>query len=242
MMPASSSITLSTAFSEPTFAGRKLEVRRSPRAHRMRLAVDPRDGVVRLTLPRRAALAAGFEWAESQRGWIESAIAALPAREPLGPGAELPFEGRAVRVDWAADHPRTVRIEADRLIVGGPADLVAARILRWLRAEARRILETETRLLAARSDIAVGRIRVGDPRTRWGSCSATGDIAYSWRLLLAPPAVREATIAHELAHRRHMHHGPEFHAEVARLLGRAPKAERAWLRANAGRLQAVGRG
>ena len=233
---------MSTAYSEPVFSGRKLEVRRSPRARRMRLAVDPRDGVVRLTLPRRAALAAGFEWAESQRGWIESAIAALPARAALGPGTELPFEGRPLRIDWSPDHPRTIKIEVDRLIVGGPEELVGARILRWLRAEARRTLETETRLLAARSNIAVGRIRVGDPRTRWGSCSASGDIAYSWRLLLAPPAVREATVAHELAHRRHMHHGPEFHAEVARLLGREPKAERAWLRANAARLQAVGRG
>jgi predicted metal-dependent hydrolase len=227
---------------EPVFSGRKLEVRRSPLARRMRLAVDPRDGVVRLTLPRRAALAAGFEWAESQRAWIESAIAALPDRAPLGPGAELLFEGREIRVDWAPDHPRTVRIEADRLIVGGPEELIGGRILRWLRAEARRLLEAETRLLAARSDISVGRIRIGDPRSRWGSCSATGDIAYSWRLLLAPPAVREATIAHELAHRRHMHHGPEFHAEVVRLLGREPKAERAWLRANAARLQAIGRG
>ena len=207
----------------------------------MRLAVDPRDGVIRLTLPGRVSLAAGYEWAETQRDWIESAIADLPARAPLGPGAELPYEGRDVRVDWAPGHPRTIRIDSDRLIVGGPEDLVGSRILRWLRAEARRKLEEETRQLAARSAIQVGRIRVGDPRSRWGSCSASGDIAYSWRLLLAPPAVREATIAHELAHRRHMHHGPEFHDEVVRLLGREPKAERAWLRANAARLQAVGR-
>jgi len=207
----------------------------------MRLAVDPREGVVRLTLPRRAALAAGLEWAESQRVWIEAAIAKLPERAPFGPGVEFPFEGRTLRIDWRADHPRTVRIEGDRLIVGGPEDLVGARVLRWLRAEARRKLEGETRSLAGRAGITVGRVRIGDPRSRWGSCSAKGDIAYSWRLLLAPPAVREATVAHELAHRRHMHHGPEFHAEVARLLGREPKAERAWLRAHGTRLHAVGR-
>jgi len=207
----------------------------------MRLAVDPREGVVRLTLPRRAALAAGLEWAESQRAWIEAAIARLPERSPFGPGTEFPFEGRELRIDWSADHPRTVRIDGDRLIVGGPEDLVGARVLRWLRAEARRKLEGETRLLAGRAGITVGRVRIGDPRSRWGSCSANGDIAYSWRLLLAPLAVREATVAHELAHRRHMHHGPEFHAEVARLLGREPKAERAWLRVHGTRLHAVGR-
>jgi predicted metal-dependent hydrolase len=89
--------------------------------------------------------------------------------------------------------------------------------------------------------VTIARVRVGDPRTRWGSCSSSGDIAYSWRLILMPPAVREATVAHEVAHRLHMNHGPDFHAAVAHLLGREPKAERAWLRANAARIHGVGR-
>lgn len=227
-----------------TFAGggrtRPLTIRRSARARRMRLAIDPRDGAVRLTLPKRAALAAALAWAESQRGWIERALAALPVAAPLGPGATLPIEGVERTIEWDARHPRTPTLRPDRLLVGGPPELVGARVLRWLRALARDKLEDETRALAAMADIAIGRIRVGDPRTRWGSCSGAGDIAYSWRLILAPPEVRAATIAHELAHRRHMHHGPAFHVEVARLLGRTPDAERAWLKANGARLQTIG--
>jgi predicted metal-dependent hydrolase len=236
---------LSTATSDLVFSGgghsRQLTVRRSALARRMRLAVDPRDGAVRLTLPRRAALGPALKWAESQRAWIEQALAKLPAEQTIGPGSVIPFEGEALSIDWRPEGSRVVRRDGDRLIVGGPEEMVKTRVLRWLRAEAARKLGAETRSVAARAGVTVGRIRIGDPRSRWGSCSAGGDIAYSWRLILMPPAVREATVVHEVAHRLHMHHGPEFHAEVERLLGRAPKAERAWLKAHGAAMQRVGR-
>lgn len=236
---------MSTATSDLVFSGgghsRQLTVRRSALARRMRLAVDPRDGAVRLTLPRRAALGPALKWAESQRAWIEQALAKLPAEQTIGPGSVIPFEGEALSIDWRPEGSRVVRRDGDRLIVGGPEEMVKTRVLRWLRAEAARKLGAETRSVAARAGVTVGRIRIGDPRSRWGSCSAGGDIAYSWRLILMPPAVREATVVHEVAHRLHMHHGPEFHAEVERLLGRAPKAERAWLKAHGAAMQRVGR-
>lgn len=245
MRPASSNITLSTGSSDLTFSGgghtRPLTVRRSPLARRMRLAVDPRDGAVRLTLPRRAALGPALKWAESQRAWIEQALAKLPPEETIGPGSVLPFEGEPLSIEWRPEGSRILRREGDRLIVGGPEEMVKARVLRWLRAEAARKLDAETRLVAVRAGVTVGRVRIGDPRSRWGSCSASGDIAYSWRLILMPPAVREATVAHEVAHRLHMHHGPEFHAAVERLLGRAPKVERAWLKAHGAAMQRIGR-
>jgi predicted metal-dependent hydrolase len=236
---------LSTASSDLVFSGgghtRQLTVRRSALARRMRLAVDPRDGAVKLTLPRRAALAPALKWAESQRAWVEQALAKLPAHEVLGPGSVIPFEGEPLHVDWRPGGSRTVKREGDRLIVGGPEEMVKARVLRWLRAEAARRLDAETRAVADRAGVSVGRVRVGDPRSRWGSCSASGDIAYSWRLILMPPAVREATVVHEVAHRLHMHHGPEFHDAVERLLGRAPKPERAWLKAHGAAMHRVGR-
>jgi len=207
----------------------------------MRLAVDPRDGAVKLTLPRRAALGPALKWAESQRAWVERALAKLPAEEALGPGSVIPFAGGELQVEWRAGGTRTVKRDGDRLIVGGPEEMVKARVLRWLRAEAARTLEAETRAVAAQAGVTVGRVRVGDPRSRWGSCSSSGDIAYSWRLILMPPAVREATVVHEVAHRLHMHHGPEFHEEVERLLGRAPKAERAWLKTHGAAMHRVGR-
>ncbi|NIJ07421.1 hypothetical protein FHS31_001017 [Sphingomonas vulcanisoli] len=237
--------TWSTARSELSFSGggrtAVLQVRRSPRARSMRLIVDPRDGAVRLTLPTRASLKQAMAWVESKRGWIEAQLGALPVTTPLAPGAIVPFEGKPLTLVWAADQGRKVAIDGDRLLVGGPEAHLAARTLRWLRSEALERLEDETRFLAGKAGVTIGRVGIGDPKSRWGSCTSSGDIRYSWRLILAPAEVRIATVAHEVAHRLHMHHGPDFHRAVAELLGHEPKQERGWLKKHGHTLHAIGR-
>lgn len=245
-MLASSSTISPTGRSDATLrlgdATVPVVVRRSARARSIRLSVDPRSGALRLTLPQRAALAPALAWAATQGEWIATALDRVAPSTPLRDGAVVPVEDTPRTIMWSADGPRAVRLAGDRLLVGGPAELVGPRVLRWLRAEAKRRLAADTQRIATRHGIVVGRIRVGDARTRWGSCSSGGDIAYSWRLLMAPAAVREATVAHELAHRLHMDHSPAFHAAVHRLLGRDPAPERAWLRANGAALHRIGGG
>ncbi|MGJ3628833.1 YgjP-like metallopeptidase domain-containing protein [Sphingomonas sp. MMS24-JH45] len=102
------------------------------------------------------------------------------------------------------------------------------------------VLEADTAHYAARAGVAVAAVAVGDPRGRWGSCAHDGAIRYSWRLLLAPPEVRRATAAHEVAHRVHMNRSPAFHALVATLYGAAPPMRR-WLRAHGAQLHWYGR-
>src|SRR3546814_5691061 len=94
---------------------------------------------------------------------------------------------------------------------------------------------------AGRAGFIVSQVTVGDPRGRWGSCAASGAIRYSWRLILAPDHVRRATVAHEVAHRLHMDHGPAFHAAAARILGDDPAPARAWLRTHGAALHWIGR-
>ncbi|SNS71414.1 hypothetical protein SAMN06295912_11358 [Sphingomonas laterariae] len=236
---------MSTGSSEPVFAGggriRPLTIKRMAQARALRLAVDPRDGTVRLTMPKRAALGHALAWVESKRGWIEAALARLPATVPIEPGGAVPFEGHLRQIDWQEGRPRAVRLEEDRFILGGPRETMAARLIRWMRSEALVRLDAETRAMAAKAGVSIARVAIGDPRSRWGSCSSAGDIRYSWRLVLAPVAVREATVAHEVAHRLHMDHSPAFHAAVCKLLGRDPATERAWLRANGAALYWLGR-
>ncbi|MDB5689490.1 MAG: hypothetical protein JWL91_1366 [Sphingomonas bacterium] len=207
----------------------------------MRLSVDPRDGTVRLSLPTRAAIRPALAWAEEKRGWIEGALAVLPAPRPIVPGATIPFEGREIVIAWRTDAPRSVMLDGASLRVGGPVEAVGARVLRWLRQQAGERMAAETHGFAASAGVTIGRIGIGDPRSRWGSCAPSGDIRYSWRLILAPPEVREATVAHEVAHRLHMDHSPAFHAAVTRLLGRDPRPERHWLRTHGASLYWLGR-
>lgn len=243
-MPGILSIIVSNAISDPVFEGgghrRSLTVKRHSRARSFRLRVDPCDGRVLLSLPHRSSLTKAHKWAETQRDWVEEQLAKLPEPRPIVAGAMMPYRGRDIRIDWSCDHPRTPQLDGDRLIFGGPEEAIAGRVLRWLKARARQILEDETYRFALTAGVQVARISIGDARSRWGSCASSGNIRYSWRLVMAPPDVLSATVAHEVAHRVHMNHGPEFHAVVAEIFGRDPSSERAWLRQNGAGLYWVG--
>lgn len=218
-----------------------IEVVRHPRARRMRLSIDPASGAVRLTLPPRSPVKAGLAWAEEKREWIAAQRARLPQAVPFADGAVIPFGDDRLTIAWRARETRTPRRDGDVLRCGGPEDRLAPRVERWLRGEALRLLDADTRAIADAEGIAIERVGIGDPRTRWGSCTGTGTIRYSWRLVLAPGFVRRAVVAHEVAHRLHMDHSPAFHAAVARLLGDDPRFAMAWLKRHGAGLHWIGR-
>ena len=219
----------------------KLTLKPSPRARVMRLRVDARSGAVTLTFPHRVSQRKAIEWAAKQRPWIEAALAKVPAEVPFAPGGELPIEGIVHRIDWEPGRSRLVKVEPGRIIVGGPAETLEPRLIRWLKRYAGLVLERETHEFAAEAGVSVSRVGIGDPMSRWGSCSSSGAIRYSWRLILARAWVRRATVAHEVAHRVHMNHGPQFHALVEALLRADPKPARDWLRRNGAALHRIGR-
>ena len=207
-----------------------LELKASARARNLRLRVDPRTGRVMLTIPPRVSRRRALQWASGHREWIEAQLAKIVPAASLEPGAVIPLHGVDHVIDWRAERPRNVAVEPGRLVIGGPRDNLEARLLRWLKRHAAEMLAAETREFAQKAGVTVARIGVADTRSRWGSCSSTGNIRYSWRLILAPDWVRRATVAHEVAHRLHMNHGPDFHSLVETLLGADPKPARLWLR------------
>ncbi len=222
--------------------GRSLpvDVRRSARSRRYRLTLDPAGSRLRLSLPARASLRPALAWAQQQEAWVRAQLVKAPEALSLGDGATFPFQGELVTIRWQQGASRTIRCEGGVLAVGGPADAIGPRVLRWLKARAREVLEAESLALAERETLPLASVSIGDPRSRWGSCSSSGAIRYSWRLILAPPWVRQATVAHELAHLLHMDHSPAFHAAHARLLGSDPAPARAWLRAHGAGLHRIG--
>jgi predicted metal-dependent hydrolase len=219
-----------------------LVITRRRGAKGMRLSVDPRDATVRLSLPMRAPLKPALGWAAGKRDWIEAQLAKMPAPQPVVPGMRFLLAGEEVLLEWCATHPRMPRLESGVLRVGGPIEQMPARVMRYLKRVALETLTRETQELAVANNITVTKVGVGDPKSRWGSCASSGDIRYSWRLILAPTQVRRATVAHEVAHRVHMNHSREFHALVATLNGTDPRPASRWLRANGSSLHWFGRG
>lgn len=217
-----------------------VRVRRHHASRRYRLRYDAIVGELRLTLPLRQRIGPARAWVTSQTQWIARQVLARPVGGTIvGPGSLLPWgEGRLL-IDWRADLPRMPVLDEDRLVLGGPAGSVGPRLKRWLQARARAEFEARTRELASAEGLPLSAVAVGDPRSRWGSCSASGVIRYNWRLILAPDDVRHAIVAHEVAHLAHMNHGPAFHALADRLGGPAIARSKVWLRANGAILHAL---
>lgn len=108
-------------------------------------------------------------------------------------------------------------------------------IVAWLREEARHDVVARVAVRAPQLGVSPGPVRIGDQRTRWASCSGTGTLSFSWRLVLAPPPVLDYVVVHELAHLLHPHHQTAFWACVCRFCPDYYQHKR-WLRENHRRL------
>jgi predicted metal-dependent hydrolase len=223
-------------------AGRELPLIATRRAgaRGVRLRADAAAGAVRLSLPWRGGVSEALALLAGHQDWLAAQVARWPRPLPFAPGAIIPFDGGELALDWHVGHPRSPRRHGDTLRLGGPLELLHGRTLRWLKAEALADMAAGTRELAAVVGRPVTAIRVGDPRSRWGSCASGGRIAYSWRLILAPAFVRRNVVAHEVAHLVHANHGPDFHALLASLDGQAATSKR-WLARHGAALHWVGR-
>jgi predicted metal-dependent hydrolase len=96
--------------------------------------------------------------------------------------------------------------------------------------------------MASKAGLRASCVAVGDARTRWGSCSSSGAIRYSWRLILAPPQARRFVVAHEVAHLAHLNHGAGFRALERRLFDGDVREAEALLRRVGPRLRRIGIG
>lgn len=104
-----------------------------------------------------------------------------------------------------------------------------------LRERAKSVLTQRTAYFARQIGVTYGRITVRDQKTRWGSCSQTGNLNFNFRLILAPLEVLDYVVVHELCHRRQMNHSTQFWQEVAQVLPDYRK-RKAWLTENGWRL------
>jgi hypothetical protein len=117
---------------------------------------------------------------------------------------------------------------APEIRVSGRPEHAARRLRDWLHAEARSDLDARVGWHARSLGLTPRRITVRDQSSRWGSCSTTGALSFSWRLVLAPPMILDYVAAHEVAHLAEMNHGPRFWALVARTMPQMDEARR-WL-------------
>ncbi|MFC4271690.1 DUF45 domain-containing protein [Sneathiella chungangensis] len=222
------------------FGGRKIpiEIKRSPRAVRIRVRIDPRRGIV-LLLPKRASVGAGLAFLDKEIDWIASNIKRLPESVPFRDGAMLPLLGEPHRITHAPDRRGYVWAEAGHIYVTGREEHLPRRLRDWTRKRAKAEIGPLAEGYAAEIGKSYSGITLRDQVSRWGSCSSTGRLNFSWRLLLMPAEVMSYIVAHEVAHLRHMNHSPAFWQVVDELHPGVAAAKK-WLKKHGADLHKYG--
>jgi len=218
-----------------------IDIRPMRNARRLRLRFDDASGTLKLTCPWRTSRRSALSWALDQREWIDAQLARAEPGEPFEPGATIPLEGEEVRLVWDPNARRTPLLADGELRCGGPREGFARRIELFIKRRALDVMSREVAYYAAAAGITAKSVSVGDAGTRWGSCSSQGRIRLSWRLILAPRAVRRYVVAHEVAHLVHLDHSAKFKALEARLYGSGVSEAKALLRRAGPRLKRIGR-
>ena len=169
---------------------------------------------------------------ESKRKWIEHVFDSAPVKEKIVPGMMIQILGRTVKIihDEKMRSNMYMDTEKTTLCIGGGADMFERRVRDFIKMELlneiKQIIKTTPRPYWPK------HISLRDTTSRWGSCSTTGNISFSWRLVFAPYDVMRYVVMHELSHRKYMDHSPEFWANVSSLYGFGIERAKRWLNKN----------
>jgi predicted metal-dependent hydrolase len=209
-----------------------IRLRVSARAQRVALRIDGHGQAVELVLPRRTPLVSGLKFLDENRAWVEARLKDLPVRIPFADGVHVPVLGvkhRIRHVKRRVPGNGPVWIEENEIRVTGDSAHLPRRVRDFLVECARQELTRRARSLAQRLDHKIARVSIRDMTSRWGSCSTSGSLSFSWRLILAPEGVINYLVAHEVAHLSVMNHGPRFWRLVESLVPDA-RLRQDWLR------------
>jgi len=218
--------------------GAPVEVRRHPGARRLTLRVSRTRRAVIVTLPVQCDLDEAGSFLNRNIEWVRARLDSLPTVVPFKNGVFIPLRGEAHRVvhtgqiSGRAAARGLVSLHQGRdypeLHTTGLSEHAPRRLMEWLWKEAHRDLDERVTFHAARLRLKPKRIAVRDQASRWGSCSTTGVLSFSWRLILAPPEILDYVAAHEVAHLKEMNHGPRFWGLVRQTAPAMDEARR-WL-------------
>lgn len=190
---------------------------------------------IRMSKPWNVSEKRAIDFLVSKQKWLECAFQKCPQKVVLGPGNNIEFLGRC----YVLRHDGGVRVNrfdetGQVIIIGGDIDLFERRLREFIKTEFLKELKKIIRSVSP--DFWPRRIALRDTTSRWGSCSSSGTMSFSWRLAFAPVDVMRYVVMHELAHKKQMNHSPEFWAVVRDLYGPGVERAKRWLKQNGGTL------
>ena len=134
--------------------------------------------------------------------------------------------------EWIQKHQEIAR---QRLEERPPVEKLTMQEIQELADQAVKVIPQRVAYYAPKIGVDYGRITIRNQKTKWGSCSANGNLNFNCLLMLTPSEVLDSVVVHELCHRKEMNHSDRFYAEVLRVFPDYWKWNR-WLKENGGQL------
>jgi predicted metal-dependent hydrolase len=205
--------------------------RRNAAARRLILRLNSEGTAAVVTVPRGVSRAQALDFVQRSTDWLSDHLSKRADNVPLRAGSRIPLRGEDHDISHIGHRRGTVTVDpvARTILVPGDIPHVARRLVDFLKVAARQELTAASRRYAAAMGVTYRRITIRDQKSRWGSCSANGDLSYSWRLILTPPYVLDYVAAHEVAHLVHLNHGRRFWRLVLTHCSDAGRAKK-WLK------------
>ncbi|MDW2975123.1 MAG: YgjP-like metallopeptidase domain-containing protein [Alphaproteobacteria bacterium] len=198
----------------------------------LRPKLNPRREI-HISRPWLVSENAAIKFLVSKQKWIECIFQKCPDKVVLKSGDKIEFLGHVVELVHVPTM-RSNKLDGDKMLVGGVPEMFERRVRDVIKAEF--LVELKNIIRTTPRDLWPQRIALRDTTSRWGSCSSSGTMSFSWRLAFAPYEVMRYVVMHELAHKKQMNHSPEFWAVVRELYGPGVERAKRWLKQNGGTL------
>lgn len=202
------------------------EVIRSSRRKTADIRVE--QGVVSVIVPQDLPDERIDRLLADKRVWIKEKILVQREARPAShrrfvSGESIPYLGRNYRLKVIDGPFKAPKLDKGKLVVSVPGgsnapDMVRNAIIRWYRRRAAEKLPGKVKRLAPSVGVTPGKVEIKAFRSRWGSCTPKGDVAFNWRIMMAPNRVVDYVVVHELCHLIQHDHSPAYWREVARVM------------------------
>lgn len=229
MMMSFSKIFKTQLPSEWHHKGQVIRLNPVRRARNIKLVYDSKRDHFRLTTPVSITKREIDKFLIHADSWFSERVKRAEEFVTMEHGSVVSVLGQACRIHFQKDIKRKVMFDSDIINVSDHQDKHVELLEAELRQRALEFLTQKSQEYASALGVTVQKVVVRDTYSRWGSCTSSGNLSYSWRLIFAPLEVLEYVCAHEVSHRKHMNHSPDFWQTVASIYPNYRK-HRAWLK------------
>lgn len=215
-----------------------IETRRGMRNITLRPQTTPKREI-HISKPWMTPSSAALDFLNQKRQWCDKIFLSAPNKKRLHPGDIIELFGHRVLLQQDTARRANKFIPNDKteqavLIVGGATDMFEPRVRNFIKSQF--LIETKKIIKTTPREFWPAHVAVRDTSSRWGSCSSSGTMSFSWRLAFAPTEIMRYVIIHELAHKKYLDHSAQFWNQVAKLYGFGVERAKLWLSKNGANL------